>query len=336
MSAVRVQNLTVRLGARDVLRGLSLDVPAGEFLVLLGPSGCGKSTLLQGIAGLVDVQGGTVEIAGRDVTRADPAERGIGMVFQSYALYPSMTARGNLSFGLKVAGLPRAEIERRVAQVAKMLQLEALLDRRPAQLSGGQRQRVAIGRALVREVGVYLLDEPLSNLDAQLRLELRRDLKLLHQRLGATMVHVTHDQVEAMSLATRVAVMKDGVIQQIDTPQALYDNPANRFVAGFVGAPAMNFIEGALAVQLRPDLTRPAVLGLRPEHVKPAAQGRFAATVQVVESLGAQQLLWLEHGDFSLSALVDAGHGFAPGQMLAFDIDPARVLAFCARTGARL
>jgi len=336
MSAIHVQGLSVRLGGREVLKGLDLDVPAGEFLVLLGPSGCGKSTLLQGIAGLVDVQAGRVHIGGRDVTRADPAERGIGMVFQSYALYPSMTARGNLGFGLKVAGTPKAEIERRVAQVAKMLQLEALLDRRPAQLSGGQRQRVAIGRALVREVGVYLLDEPLSNLDAQLRMELRRDLKLLHQRLGATMVHVTHDQVEAMSLATRVAVMKDGVIQQIDTPQALYDNPANRFVAGFVGAPAMNFVEGALAGQLRSDLNRPVVLGVRPEHVKPAAQGRFAATVQVVESLGAQQLLWLEHGDFSLSALADAGHGFAPGQMLAFDIDPARVLAFCAGTGARL
>jgi multiple sugar transport system ATP-binding protein len=247
VSGVRVRELGVRYGDQDVLAGLDLDVQAGEFLVLLGPSGCGKSTLLHSIAGLLDTSAGSIEIGGQDMTFADPSARGIGMVFQSYALYPNMTVLGNLSFGLRVAGVPRAEIERRVQHTAQMLQLGPLLARKPSQLSGGQRQRVAIGRALVRQAGVYLLDEPLSNLDAQLRTELRRELKLLHRALGATMIYVTHDQVEAMTLATRIAIMRQGVIQQIGTPQEVYERPANRFVAGFVGSPAMNFVEGALA-----------------------------------------------------------------------------------------
>jgi multiple sugar transport system ATP-binding protein len=213
-------------------------VVEGEFLVLLGPSGCGKSTLLHAIAGLIDVDAGSVHIGGRDVTWADPKDRGIGMVFQSYALYPTMNVERNMSFGLRVAGLPKAEIAKRVERASKMLQLDALLARKPAQLSGGQRQRVAIGRALVREAQVFLFDEPLSNLDAKLRTELRRELKALHRDLGATMVYVTHDQVEAMTLATRVAVMRGGRIQQIGTPGEVYARPANMFVAGFLGSPS--------------------------------------------------------------------------------------------------
>ena len=244
MSAVNIQQLGVRMGATRVIERLDLNVLEGEFLVLLGPSGCGKSTLLHAIAGLIDSDAGSVHIGGRDVTWADPKDRGIGMVFQSYALYPTMSVERNMSFGLRVAGLPRREIAQRVARTARLLQLEALLARKPAQLSGGQRQRVAIGRALVREARVFLFDEPLSNLDAQLRTELRRELKTLHRELGATMIYVTHDQVEAMTLATRVAVMRGGRIQQIGAPGEVYARPANMFVAGFLGSPSMNFVEG--------------------------------------------------------------------------------------------
>src|ERR1700712_2761939 len=211
------------MGANTVLSDLDLDVVAGEFLVLLGPSGCGKSTLLHAIAGLLDVDAGSVEIGGKDGTWADPKDRGIGMVFQSYALYPTMNVERNMSFGLRVAGLPKAEIARRVERASKMLQLDPLLARKPAQLSGGQRQRVAIGRALVREAQVFLFDEPLSNLDAKLRAELRRELKLLHQKLGSTMIYVTHDQVEAMTLASRIVVMQAGQVQQIGTPLEVYE-----------------------------------------------------------------------------------------------------------------
>ncbi len=222
-----------------------------EFLVLLGPSGCGKSTLLNAIAGLIEVDDGEIWIGDRNVTWQEPKDRGIAMVFQSYALYPRMDVRGNLSFGLKVARMPRAEIERRVRMAAEMLQITDLLDRRPAELSGGQRQRVAIGRALVRDAGVFLFDEPLSNLDAQLRAELRVEIKRLHQRLDATMIYVTHDQIEALTLADRIAVMKDRRFQQIGTPQEIYLRPVNRFVATFVGSPAMNFLPGRIALRRR-------------------------------------------------------------------------------------
>ncbi len=228
-----------------MLRDLDLDVAEGEFIVLLGASGCGKSTLLNAIAGLLDINAGQVWIGGKNVTWEEPKDRGIGMVFQSYALYPRMTVEGNMSFGLKMARVPRDEIQRRVKFAAELLQIEALLKRRPAELSGGQRQRVAIGRALVRDVDVFLFDEPLSNLDAKLRTELRVELKRLHQQLGkATMIYVTHDQIEALTLADRIAVMHAGVIQQLDTPHNVYHRPANRFVAGFVGSPMMNFRAG--------------------------------------------------------------------------------------------
>ena len=230
-----------------VIEALNLDVAAGEFIVLLGPSGCGKSTLLNAVAGLLDISEGEVWISGKNVTWAEPKDRGIGMVFQSYALYPRMSVAGNLSFGLRMAGLPKAEIAARVAGAAKLLQLEPLLDRRPSELSGGQRQRVAIGRALVRHVDVFLFDEPLSNLDAKLRNELRVEIKKLHQSLGNTMIYVTHDQIEALTLADRIAVMKNGVIQQLATPHDIYHRPVNLFVAAFIGSPGMNFVPGTIA-----------------------------------------------------------------------------------------
>ncbi len=299
MAALSVQSLDVCLGGRTVLASLDLEVADGEFLVLLGPSGCGKSTLLHAIAGLQEVHGGRVLIGGEDHTHSDPAARNVGLVFQSYALYPNMTVEGNLGFGLRARGLPRAEVAERVRRAAAMLQLEPLLARRPAQLSGGQRQRVAIGRALVRDARLFLLDEPLSNLDAGLRASLRRELRLLHQRLGATMIHVTHDQVEAMSLATRIAILHEGRIQQLGTPDEVYDRPANRYVAGFMGAPPMNFIEGRVAragaawrfeapgivlplpadafpAAGAPAAGHPVVLGLRPEQLRLLAPGEAA------------------------------------------------------------
>ncbi len=244
MTSVSIQNLDLNFGAVNVLKQLNLSIEEGEFLVLLGASGCGKSTLLNCIAGLLDVSDGQIFINGKNVTWAEPSDRGIGMVFQSYALYPQMTVKGNLSFGLKNARLPKPEIEKRVARAAEILQIEPLLDRKPGALSGGQRQRVAIGRALVRDVDVFLFDEPLSNLDAKLRAELRVEIKRLHQKLGNTMIYVTHDQVEAMTLADRIAIMRDGLVQQLAGPDEIYNRPANKYVADFIGSPAMNFFEG--------------------------------------------------------------------------------------------
>jgi multiple sugar transport system ATP-binding protein len=350
MSNVRLTNLGIRLGGNEIIKGLDLAVEEGEFLVLLGPSGCGKSTLLHAIAGLVDATEGSVEIGGRDMTHADPSERGIGMVFQSYALYPTMTVEGNMSFGLRVNGTPKAEIARRVTRAADMLQLGPLLKRKPAQLSGGQQQRVAIGRALVREAGVFLFDEPLSNLDAKLRAELRRELKLLHQKLGSTMVYVTHDQVEAMTLATRIVVMRGGQVQQVGAPAEVYETPANLFVAGFLGAPAMNFIPGALdgagrfaagalALELPAGAihgARPAVLGVRPEHITLAAGAPLAATVTLVEPMGNHQIVWLDAGGHLLSALVHDDRVFAAGQTVAFAVDASRVSLFDPASEQRL
>jgi len=318
-SNVDIRRLQIGFGGLKVLENLNLNVEASEFLVLLGPSGCGKSTLLNAIAGLIDVRGGEIHIGGRDVTWAEPKDRGIAMVFQSYALYPRMSVRRNMSFGLSVAGTPRDEIERRVGEAARMLQLNSLLDRRPSELSGGQRQRVAIGRALVRHAGVYLFDEPLSNLDAQLRAELRVEIKRLHARLGATMIYVTHDQIEALTLADRIAVMQGGVIQQLDTPKKIYREPVNRFVASFVGSPAMNFIPGRIArdgetgfiaganrLGLNGYAFRglptdaPAVLGIRPEHIELTASddpSAVSARVELVEPMGADTLIWCRLAD---------------------------------------
>jgi multiple sugar transport system ATP-binding protein len=298
--------VTKRFGAFAAVDDVSLEVADGEFIVLVGPSGCGKSTLLRLVAGLEDATAGRVVIGGRDVTDDAPRDRDIAMVFQSYALYPHMTVRQNLGYGLKVRRTPKAEVARRVEEVARVLRLEQLLDRRPAQLSGGQRQRVAMGRAVVREPAAFLMDEPLSNLDAKLRVSMRAELAALHARLGATTVYVTHDQVEAMTLGQRVAVMRDGRIQQVDVPQALYRNPRNLFVAAFIGSPAMNLVEahvedgrvafGGHRIPLAPETPAPArgkvVLGIRPECFEDAAFAdpslpQLDADVAVLEDVGA-------------------------------------------------
>ena len=349
MSNVHLRKLCITRGGNEIIRDLDLQVEPGEFLVLLGPSGCGKSTLLHSIAGLIDLSGGAIEIGGRDMSDADPSERGIGMVFQSYALYPTMTVEKNMSFGLRISGAPKAEIRRRVQRAASMLQLDALLDRKPAQLSGGQRQRVAIGRALVREAGVYLFDEPLSNLDAKLRTELRRELKMLHQALGSTMIYVTHDQAEAMTLATRIVVMQGGRIQQIGTPCEVYERPANRFVAGFLGSPSMNFIEGevdlhgcfragalTLALAQSGALPSAATLGARPEHLQIRDDGPLEGVVTLVEPMGNHQVVWLDCGGHALSALVHEPRPMAAGQRVRFAIDAARVSLFDPASGKRL
>ncbi|ANL68133.1 sn-glycerol-3-phosphate ABC transporter ATP-binding protein (plasmid) [Rhizobium phaseoli] len=357
-SAVSVKDLKIAYGDHTVIEKMSIDIAPQEFLVLLGPSGCGKSTLLNAIAGLQDIVAGEIWISGKNVSWAEPKDRGIGMVFQSYALYPRMSVRKNLSFGLRVAGLPKAEIEERVARTAALLHLDTLLDRRPAELSGGQRQRVAIGRALVREVDVFLFDEPLSNLDAKLRNELRVEIKKLHQRLGNTMIYVTHDQVEALTLADRIAIMRDGVIQQLASPAEIYRRPANLFVAGFIGAPAMNFIEGRIergdsalvfrSKELAVDLSGysfqataaegQVTLGFRPEHLMldgaagslPTIPGR----VSVVEPMGSDAVVWFDWTDQSLSLRLMGDVALQPGDALAPGLDIAKASLFGA-DGAR-
>ncbi len=350
--SVSIRNLTLAFGAVTVLSDLDLDILDGEFLVLLGSSGCGKSTLLNCIAGLLEPTDGQVWIKGRNVTWDEPSARGIGMVFQSYALYPQMTVRGNLSFGLRNARVPRDEIGRRVARAAGILQIGPLLDRKPGQLSGGQRQRVAIGRALVRDVDVFLFDEPLSNLDAKLRADLRVEIKRLHQSLGNTMIYVTHDQVEAMTLATRIAIMKGGRILQLGTPDEIYNRPANRYVADFIGSPSMNFLDGrwdgsafrgeGIALPLGAAAAeRPAILGIRPEHV---ATGRMAegapvraeVTVDLVEPMGSDTLVWADLGGKPFRIRMDGHARVAPGDRLPIGLDPARASLFDAGTEERL
>src|SRR5262245_1870717 len=328
--SVSIRNLSLSFGSVSVLEHLDLDIQDGEFLVLLGPSGCGKSTLLNCVAGLLDVSDGQIFINGWNVTWEEPKDRHIGMVFQSYALYPQMTVKRNLSFGLRSARVPGEEIERRIARTAEILQIEPLLHRKPSQLSGGQRQRVAIGRALVRDVDVFLFDEPLSNLDAKLRSELRVEIKRLHQKLANTMVYVTHDQIEAMTLADRIAVMRDGRIQQLAAPHEIYSHPVNRFVAGFIGSPQMNFLTGDLDAgpppvfrsgELRVPLDRYAfaargaaggrcVLGVRPESIAigaDAAARGFSCEVEIeiVEPMGADTLVWTKLGGVNFAFLVD-------------------------------
>jgi len=339
------------------VHGATFDIADGELLVLVGPSGCGKSTLLRMIAGLEEISAGTLRIGGRVVNDVAPRDRDIAMVFQSYALYPHMTVAENLAFGLKLRGHPRAEIERRVREAAAMLGLESMLDKRPRELSGGQRQRVALGRALVREPAVFLLDEPLSNLDAKLRHSTRTEIARLHQRLGATMVYVTHDQVEAMTLGQRIVVLDGGRIQQIDTPMALYQRPANLFVAGFLGSPAMNMLEGELrggdgglglaleggATVPLPGVEVPAawlgrrvVLGVRPEHLQPHPRGGLRARVEVVEPVGSEAYLHLDFAGRSLVARLAPQDLPAPGAELDLRADPAHLHFFDPDSGARL
>ncbi|MCZ4071628.1 ABC transporter ATP-binding protein [Agrobacterium sp. LMR679] len=310
MAELSLNNVVKRYGALEVIHGANLEVKDGEFVVFVGPSGCGKSTLLRMIAGLEDISGGDIVIGGRTVSDADPADRGIAMVFQSYALYPHMTVAENLSFGLRMNGNPKADTQKRVNRAAEILQINELMQRRPKQLSGGQRQRVAIGRAIVREPQVFLFDEPLSNLDAELRVQMRVEISRLHKQLGTTMIYVTHDQTEAMTLADKIVVLRAGNIEQVGAPLDLYDDPANRFVAGFVGSPKMNFLDatiigsGADSVTLALDndpavrLTLPikervnegakVSLGIRPEHFADAGGGDADLTVHVdvAEHLG--------------------------------------------------
>jgi multiple sugar transport system ATP-binding protein len=358
---VSVRNLKIRLGANTVIENLDLDVRAGEFVVLLGPSGCGKSTLLHSIAGLIDVTNGSIEIAGVDMTWADPKDRRIALVFQSYALYPTMSVERNLSFALRINGTPKAEIERRVTRASDMLQLGPLLKRKPAQLSGGQRQRVAIGRAIVREADVFLFDEPLSNLDAKLRTELRRELKQLHQRLGATMIYVTHDQVEAMTLATRMAVMRGGVIQQFGTPAEVYARPNNLFVATFLGSPAMNVLKGTLETRdgalhfctahLRFDVSHypfknlptdrlSCVLGVRAEdvHVGEGSSTKMneRANISLIEPMGNHRVIWLDYHGEQIASIDQTKTPVAIGAAAAFSFDGAHISLFEEEGGARL
>ncbi len=360
MADVSVRDISVAFGTTRVFEDLHLDVRSGEFIVLLGPSGCGKSTLLNAIAGLLEVESGQIWIGDKNVTWAEPKDRGIAMVFQSYALYPRMSVRRNLSFGLEMARTPKAEIERRVGEAAATLQIDQFLDRRPDQLSGGQRQRVAIGRALVRDAKVFLFDEPLSNLDAQLRNELRIEIKRLHQRLDATMIYVTHDQIEALTLADRIAVMQDQVIQQLGTPSEIYNRPSNRFVAGFVGSPRMNFLDGQLdkkgshvdfvtgswrlplkdyAFVQSPDTDLPVSLGIRPEHLQIGTKGPCrldGLAVDMIEPMGADSLVWFRDDRLSLGVRLSGETTLKEGDAAPLTLPIDQLSIFSKKTGARL
>ena len=313
MAGLRLDGVSKTFGDVDVIRSVDFEAADGEFVVFVGPSGCGKSTLLRLITGLEDASQGRIFIDGIDVTRMKPSKRSVAMVFQSYALFPHMTVEENISFGLRLAKLPKDEIAGRVAEAARILQVEDLLERKPRQLSGGQRQRVAIGRSIIRNPQVFLFDEPLSNLDAALRVQMRLEIARLHRRLNVTMIYVTHDQTEAMTLADRIVVINGGRIEQVGSPMELYENPINRFVAGFIGSPAMNFIDvderisgdrtllqaGSLSVATGRSAPAGAVsVGIRPEHLELVGpdDGGFRALVEIVEKLGAESLVYLQTG----------------------------------------
>ncbi|HWQ38774.1 MAG TPA: ABC transporter ATP-binding protein [Burkholderiales bacterium] len=356
MADLRITGLHKYYGNVHAVRGIDLEIPAGEFTVLVGPSGCGKSTLLRTIAGLEDADEGVIEIGGQPVTHLPPRERDIAMVFQNYALYPYMKVYDNIAFGLRSRRTPEAEIAPKVRGAAKMLAIEHLLDRYPRQLSGGQLQRVAIGRAIVRNARLYLFDEPLSNLDAQLRDEMRSEIKRLHQELGKTMIYVTHDQIEAMTMADRIVLLRDGVIEQAGAPLDLYERPATKYVAGFLGSPSMNFItadlteaNGGLALQLADGTAlrlpasrqdryaahrgRPVVLGVRPEHMSRAQAGelragfaRHAATIDLVQPTGSRTYATFKLGGVETVAELHAHDVSQPGERIELAIDMNRVV----------
>jgi multiple sugar transport system ATP-binding protein len=341
MAEVRLESIAKTYPNGHVAaRGLDLRIADGEFMVLVGPSGCGKSTVLRMIAGLETPTGGRLFIGGRDVTALPPQDRDIAMVFQSYALYPHMSVRENLGFGLRMRQVSREVIDERVKEAARVLELEAVLDRKPAQLSGGQRQRVALGRAIVREPQVFLFDEPLSNLDAKLRVETRAELARLHRQLRATVVYVTHDQEEAMTLGNRVAVLRDGVLQQVAPPMELYRRPANQFVAGFVGSPEMNFLPADLVPVPAP--ASGVVVGVRPHdvHIVAPGSGDLAAWVDVVEPLGSELIVYLRLGtDRSgpeLRVVAPPEPPIAPDSAVGVRLDPTRLHWFDATTGRRV
>lgn len=357
MATVQLSGISKSFGALNVIRDINLDVASREFVVMVGPSGCGKSTLLRIIAGLEDVSDGQVSIDGRDVTGLEPADRGISMVFQSYALYPHMTVAENMTFGLRVAGVPKAEIAQRLQSASTILQLGPYLDRRPAQLSGGQRQRVAIGRSIVRDPKVFLFDEPLSNLDAELRVHMRLELARLHKSLGATMIYVTHDQVEAMTLADKIVVLQGGTIEQVGGPLTLFDDPANLFVAGFIGSPRMNFLSasvlsnGPLRLAIDSDPTmgfdlphlrsglsvgEKVTVGLRPQHLHLADDGPLRLRADVVEQLGDVGYLYGATPQGSpLVAQLTGRMSHVPSGELRLQFSPDAVLVF-GHAGQRL
>ena len=362
MASVSFQKIQKSFGATKVIHGISFDISDGEFVVLVGPSGCGKSTLLRMLAGLEPITGGEISIDGKVINDLDSKDRDIAMVFQSYALYPHMTVRDNMAFSLKLRKADAGITNSRVANAARILNLDSLLDRFPRELSGGQRQRVAMGRAIVRDPKVFLFDEPLSNLDAKLRVEMRAEIKLLHQRTGITSVYVTHDQIEAMTLGTRIAIMKDGVIQQFGTPQDLYRRPANLFVAGFIGSPSMNFIpvtvrrqgagywaeltsgESSLALKLPANDALPTyldsavTLGIRPEAIGIAAPAddQLPCRVELVEPTGPDTLLLVRVNGANLVARVAPQDERSPGETVALSFDTSKVVLFDRQTGLRI
>ncbi|MCX5790158.1 MAG: sn-glycerol-3-phosphate ABC transporter ATP-binding protein UgpC [Elusimicrobia bacterium] len=365
MASVSLRKITKRYKDTEVLHDVSLDIADREFMILVGPSGCGKSTLLRMIAGLEECTEGEIVIDGAIVNHLPPREREIAMVFQDYALYPHMTVEQNMSFGLRLRKLPKSQIDARVKDAANILQIQPLLKRKPSQLSGGQRQRVAIGRAIVRKPKVFLFDEPLSNLDAKLREEMRIEIAKLHQRLQTTIIYVTHDQVEAMTLGSRMAVVNGGRIQQMGPPEEVFCRPANRFVAGFIGSPTMNFVRGAfsdigegprfkddvMSVDLPPLVDgelrkalldgkpRPAVLGVRPDDVyvmQTEPKDAALATVEVVELLGHRKNLHLKAGKGKLLATVDASFAGAPGDRVSIAFNPGRLHLFDEATQERI
>jgi multiple sugar transport system ATP-binding protein len=356
MASVHIKNVHKHFGGTHVIRGVDVDIADGEFTVLVGPSGCGKSTLLRMIAGLEEITSGAIEIGGKVVNDMPPKERDIAMVFQNYALYPHMKVRDNMAFSMLLAKRPRSEIDERVAKAAGILGLQDLLDRYPRQLSGGQRQRVAMGRAIVRDPQVFLFDEPLSNLDAKLRVAMRTELKELHQRLKTTSVYVTHDQIEAMTMADQIVVMRDGLVEQRGRALELYDRPANVFVAGFIGSPAMNLVKGTLkrangtsrvdfeggASIAAPQGTKgddgqAVIYGMRPEHLALGREGEgVPAQVAVVEPTGADTQVFAKFGTHELAAVFRERHDFRSGETIRLVPDPARTHLFDAQTGKSL
>lgn len=351
---------------QETLKGIDISIDSGEFLILVGPSGCGKSTLMNTIAGLENISSGEIVIDGRDVAAVEPKDRDIAMVFQSYALYPNMTVRGNIAFGLKIRKMPDDQIDAEVNRVAEMLQIDHLLDRKPSQLSGGQRQRVAMGRALARRPKLYLFDEPLSNLDAKLRVEMRHQIKRLHQKLNTTIVYVTHDQIEAMTLADRIAVMKDGILQQLGTPQEIYSKPNNMFVAGFMGSPSMNFIETMVDLDANekpvikvtgsnyqehhiklPDTMRSQdgkriVIGLRPEHISETPSEDQSASTQldmkleVLEPTGPDTIAMIKVNDQEVACRLSPEYEVSVGDTASLHFDLSKAVFFDAQTEQRM
>ncbi|HSF91331.1 MAG TPA: sn-glycerol-3-phosphate ABC transporter ATP-binding protein UgpC, partial [Paracoccaceae bacterium] len=350
-SGVTLQDVVKKYGATQVVHGVNLEIEEGEFCVFVGPSGCGKSTLMRMVAGLEETTAGTIKIGARDVTKLDPAERGVAMVFQTYALYPHMTVEQNMGFGLKMNGVPKDEIKKKVAAASRVLKLDDYLDRKPKALSGGQRQRVAIGRTIVRGPEVFLFDEPLSNLDAELRVEMRVEIARLHKEIGATMIYVTHDQVEAMTLADKIVVLRTGVIEQVGAPLDLYRDPANRFVAGFIGSPSMNFLQGTVSgngidvpalkrkveinVSLPVDGT-PVEFGVRPEHIRLDPNGT-EFKLELIERLGGISYAYLEADTGERLIVEESGEAeFTDGARVGITFDSDRAMAFDKQSGRRL